>query len=88
MIPPPKITDDSPNVRILSHDTPRLDTMARNISLGSCASLASLVLPSGVTSTGLPVGIDFDAPAGDDRKLLALGKSLERALGPIPAPKV
>jgi mandelamide amidase len=45
-----------------------------------------LVLPAGLTSAGLPVAIEFDAPASSDRALLALGLSLERALGPIPAP--
>ena len=60
----------------------------RGVSLGSCASLASLVLPAGLTSSGLPVGLEFDAPSGADRRLLALGVSLARALGPIAAPKI
>ncbi len=88
MIPPPKIADVGQMVRILNHDVPRVDTMARNISLGSVASLASLVLPAGLTKDGLPVGIEFDALNGDDRKLLALGKSIEKALGPVAAPRI
>jgi hypothetical protein len=47
-----------------------------------------LVLPPGLTARGLPVGIEFDAPARSDRKLLALGLSLEHALGPIPPPNI
>jgi Asp-tRNA(Asn)/Glu-tRNA(Gln) amidotransferase A subunit family amidase len=39
-----------------------------------------------LTTSGLPVALEFDAPAGADRTLLALGASLERALGPPPAP--
>ena len=46
-----------------------------------------LVLPAGLTRGGLPVGVEFDAPAGADRDLLALGLTLQRVLGPIPAPK-
>jgi Asp-tRNA(Asn)/Glu-tRNA(Gln) amidotransferase A subunit family amidase len=67
---------------------PASTVFGRGVSLGSCASLASLVLPAGLTSSGLPVGLEFDAPSGADRRLLALGVSLERALGPIAAPKI
>lgn len=62
--------------------------LARNISPGSCAGVPGLVMPAGLTSGGLPVGIEFDGHAGKDRDLLALGLSLERTLGPIPAPPV
>ena len=64
----------------------RLVTIARNISLGTCASLASLVLPAGTTSDGLPIGLEFDALPGDDHRLLEVGLSLEQALGSIAAP--
>jgi mandelamide amidase len=67
---------------------PAPTVFGRAVSLGSCAGLPSLVLPAGLTATGLPVGLEFDAPAGADRRLLALGMSLERALGPIPAPTI
>jgi Asp-tRNA(Asn)/Glu-tRNA(Gln) amidotransferase A subunit family amidase len=60
--------------------------MSRNLSLGSCASMASLVLPAGMTSDGLPVGMEFDALMGNDRALLSLGVLFEEALGPIPGP--
>jgi Asp-tRNA(Asn)/Glu-tRNA(Gln) amidotransferase A subunit family amidase len=62
--------------------------IGRNIALGSCAGLACLVLPVGLTAAGLPVGLEFDAPPGSDRRLLALGLSLERVLGPVPAPRL
>lgn len=61
--------------------------VARNIAPGSTAGIPGLVLPAGLTSGGLPVALEFDAPAGGDRRLLALGLSLERALGPLPAPR-
>jgi mandelamide amidase len=59
---------------------------SRNVAPGNCASLPGLVLPGGLSSGGLPVGIEFDAPIGKDRELLGLGFALEQALGPIPAP--
>jgi mandelamide amidase len=60
--------------------------IARNISPGSTAGVPGLVLPAGVNSAGLPLGIEFDAPAGADRALLSLGLSLQAALGSIQPP--
>ena len=62
--------------------------IGRNVSLSSVASLASLVLPARLTTSGLPVGLEFDALPGTDRQLLGLGVSLERALGSIQPPRV
>jgi len=50
--------------------------------------MASLVLPAGVTASGLPVGMEFAGLSGTDREILALGLSLEKMLGPIPGPKI
>ena len=60
--------------------------VGRNTALGNCCSLSSLVLPAGLAG-GLPVALEFDALPGSDRRLLALGLALERALGPIPPPR-
>jgi indoleacetamide hydrolase len=87
MIPPPKIGEDSV-VPIAGKTIALLTAVSRGTSPGSCASLASLVLPAGMTSGGLPVGLEFDALPGADRKLLALGLSLQKALGPIPPPTI
>jgi mandelamide amidase len=87
MIAPPKIGDDGDDT-IRGHTFPRTTTLGRNVSLSSCASLASLVLPAGMTSSELPIGLEFDALPGEDRRLLAVGLSLERALGPVAAPRV
>ena len=67
---------------------PLKTAVARNIAPGSVAGLPGLVLPAGLTSGGLPVTLEFDGPTGTDRALLALGVSLERMLGRIPAPRV
>jgi indoleacetamide hydrolase len=73
-------------VEIRGQKVPFFTVAARNIAPGSTAGLPGLVLPAGLTTTGLPVGIEFDAPAGSDRELLAMGLGFERAIGPIPAP--
>jgi mandelamide amidase len=75
-------------VEIRGQKIPLYIAMSRNISLGSCASMASLVLPAGTTSSGLPVGLEFDALSGNDRQLLSLGLSLEKVLGPMPSPRI
>jgi mandelamide amidase len=62
--------------------------ISRNIAPGSTAGLPGLVLPAGLTSSGLPVSLEFDAPSGTDRALLALGLSLEGVLGHLPPPKI
>lgn len=63
------------------------DAVGRNIASGSTAGLPGLVLPTGLTTSGLPVSLEFDGPAGSDRALLALGLEVERVLGPIPGPR-
>ena len=60
--------------------------VARNISPGSTAGLPGLVLPVGLSTAGLPVALELDAPAGADRALLALGAAIERELGSLPPP--
>ena len=85
MVPPPRIGEDD-EVDIRGQKVSLLVAMGRNTALGSCASMASLVLPAGLTSNGLPVGLEFDALRGSDRSLLALGLSMEKVLGPTPTP--
>jgi Asp-tRNA(Asn)/Glu-tRNA(Gln) amidotransferase A subunit family amidase len=86
-IPPAKIGEDT-EVNISGQKVPMGAAAARNSALGSCASMACLVLPAGLTGSGLPVGMEFSGLAGTDREMLALGLSLEKALGPIQAPKI
>ncbi len=87
MIAPPPIGEDI-SVSIQGQQV-RFDiAVARNITPGSTAGIPGLVLPAGLTSAGLPVGIEFDAPAGNDRSLLGLGAGLERALGSIRPPNI
>lgn len=71
---------DNPEVQIRGARVALRVVVGRNTALGSCASLASLVLPAGLTPARLPVGIEFAAPSGSDRALLALGLQLERAI--------
>ena len=87
MVPAPMIGEDS-EVTIRGQKVPLFLAMARNTALGSCAGMASLILPAGMTYTGLPIGMEFAALGGKDHELLSLGLTLEKVLGPVPAPKV
>jgi mandelamide amidase len=86
-MPPPLIGEDK-EIEILGQKVPIRAAMGRNLGQGSCAGMACLVVPGGMSSNGLPIGLEFDALPGQDRDLLALGLSFEKALGPIPAPKI
>ncbi len=62
--------------------------LIQNTDPGSNAGIPGLQLPSGLgASTGLPVGLELDGPAGSDRRLLAIGLAIEPVLGRLPAPK-
>ncbi|KAM3462367.1 hypothetical protein BB8028_0005g06610 [Beauveria bassiana] len=69
---------------------PPQDTFATYISFtspGSDAGIPGLSIPAGLTSKGLPVGIEIDGPLGSDARLLALGLAMEKILGRLPPPK-
>ncbi len=84
-VPPPRIGEET-TVDIRGEPVPFEAAVARNIAPGSTAGIPGLVLPAGLTKSGLPVALEFDGPAHGDRALIELGASLEQALGSIPAP--
>ena len=87
MVPAPRIGDED-MLEVAGRRIPFTTAIARNIDPGSTAGLPGLILPAGLTQEGLPVALEFDAPAGSDRRLLAIGVALERALGNLPPPSV
>jgi aspartyl-tRNA(Asn)/glutamyl-tRNA(Gln) amidotransferase subunit A len=48
--------------------------------LGNLFRMCGLALPSGTDAAGLPTGVQFLAPAGEDDRLLSIGLSTESAL--------
>ena len=48
--------------------------------LGNLFRMCGLALPSGTDPAGLPTGVQFLAPGGDDDRLMSIGLSLENAL--------
>ncbi len=86
MMPAPLIGQDA-EIDIGGKKMPNFVAFGRNALLGSCASLPGVVVPAGLTKSGLPIGIEFDGLNGQDRKLLALALAVEK-LGQMPAPRM
>jgi indoleacetamide hydrolase len=63
-------------------------TFIRNTSPASVAGIPGLTLPAGMGSDGLPIGIEFDGPAGSDKELLAIGLAIEAVEPSLPAPNL
>src|SRR5262249_12975162 len=45
--------------------------------LGNLFRMCGLAMPSGTDAKGLPTGVQFLAPAGEDERLLSIGLSME-----------
>lgn len=86
ILPAPPLGEEDRVLDVRGRRMPLDDAMARNVAPGSTTGLPGLVLPAGLTTTGLPLGLEFDGPAGSDRALLRLGLAIEAALGPLPPP--
>jgi mandelamide amidase len=50
------------------------------------AGMPGLSIPVGLTSSGLPVGLEFDALQGQDRRLLGIGLGVEGLFDRLPSP--
>jgi len=59
----------------------------RNTRVTCALGVPGLSIPAGLTSQGLPVGLELDGLAGKDAELLALGIAVELALPRIAAPR-
>lgn len=85
-LPAQTLAGSDMNVMLDGKEVPTFQTFIRNTDPGSNAGIPGLSVPAGLTADGLPVGIEIDGPAFSDRRLLAIGLSMEAALGPIGSP--
>lgn len=55
-------------------------TYIRNTDPASNAGIPAISIPAGVTSDGLPVGVELECSVGSDNNLLSIALGIERAL--------
>jgi Asp-tRNA(Asn)/Glu-tRNA(Gln) amidotransferase A subunit family amidase len=84
-LPAAPVGDDQ-TTKLNGADVTTFPTFIQNTDPGSNAGIPGLTVPIGRTAAGLPVGLELDGPAGSDRRLLAIGLSLEALFGRLPAP--
>lgn len=64
----------------------QFDTVNRNTHVASVVGIPSVSIPCGLSSSGLPVGLNFCGMSDGDSRLLGLSRSIEAVLGRLPAP--
>jgi mandelamide amidase len=85
-LPASPVVGSDATVMLNGVPVPTFQTYIRNTDPGSVAGVPGISLPAALTEGGLPVGLEIDGPAGSDRHLLAVALTLEKILGPLPAP--
>jgi len=86
LLPARPIGDDD-DVELNGRKVPTFGTYLHNTRPMTTTGIPGMSLPIGLTAAGLPVGLEFDAPSGEDRKLLSLGLAIEKLFGKLPAPR-
>ena len=67
---------------------PTFATYIRNTDPSSNAGLPGISIPIALSDTGLPIGMEIDAPAGSDDKLLAIASEIEKLVNFTDKPSV
>ncbi len=78
LLPARPIENSLQTVELNGAQVPTFPTYIHNTDPGSIAALPGISLPVGLTSDGLPVGIEIDGPENSDRQLLAIAAILEQ----------
>ena len=73
-------------VTLCGQSVSTFDAFTRNANLASVIGVPGISLPMGVNESGLPLGIEIDAPAGMDRRLLSMALGIEAVCSPMPPP--
>ena len=75
-------------VELNGRQVPTFSTYTRNTAFGSGVGLPCLSVPAGLTTSGLPVGMEFVGPSEGDGVVFALGREFEKIVGPLPPPSI
>jgi len=81
ILPARPIEGSLETVELNGEQVPTLLSYIHNTDPASIAALPGLSLPAGLTTSGLPVGMEIDGPEHSDRRLLAVAKTLESIIG-------
>lgn len=79
-VPAPRLGADDVTLNVGGKLLPSFPTLIQNTAAGSFAGLPGITIPAGKTSSGLPVGVSIDGPAGADRQLFSIGAALDELL--------
>jgi Asp-tRNA(Asn)/Glu-tRNA(Gln) amidotransferase A subunit family amidase len=85
VLPARPIGEDT-EVELNGKKIPTMLAYVRNARPVTTAGIPGLSVPVGLTSTGLPVGLEFDGPQNHDRELLGIGMAVESVFGKLPLP--
>lgn len=83
---PARPIGDDETVELNGEQMPTFPTFIRNTDPASNAGIPGISLPAGLTSDGLPVGMELDGPEGADLRLLAVAQAIEPLLEARPKP--
>lgn len=78
LLPARPIEGSLQTVSLNGEQVPTFPTYIHNTDPASIAALPGISLPVGVTTDGMPVGIEIDGPEGADRKILQIAFELEK----------
>lgn len=74
---PARPIGDDETVELNGQRVPTFPTFIRNTDPGSNAAIPGISLPSGLSTDGLPLGMELDGPALSDDRLLAIAAAIE-----------
>lgn len=74
------LIEEQATVRIAGQEVSNL-ALANHTVSASSVGLPGISLPIGLSRAGLPIGLELDAPLGNDRALLKLARGIEHVLG-------
>jgi len=78
---PARPIGEDETVKLNGRQVPTFATYIHNTDPASNAGIPGISIPAGLTTSGLPVGMELDGPGGSDRRLLGIGRAVEAAIG-------
>ncbi|MCW8944492.1 MAG: indoleacetamide hydrolase [Sedimenticola sp.] len=86
LLPARRTAISAKTVDLNGQQVPTFQTYIHNTDPSSNAGIPGITLPIGMTSSGLPIGLELDGPADSDEQILAIALSIESLFEKLPAP--